>query len=822
MALVGDIKDLPLADIIQINCLGRNIARLLVRYPIGDGIFYFQDGEIYDARLGQLSGVKAIYEALKYEEGTFRIDAAVTTSERTIFKSWAEVLMDGIRQLDEENAGMSPSKSYANFNPEAFLARQTQGIPIAGKQNKDYIGKIVNDKYRVVRKIKEGELGTMYQATHIQMDVSVAIKIMHPYLVNDQAAVERFRRGAHAAAKIHHPNAINVLDFGITRDDIVYLAMEYLEGETFRERLLRQKKITPKEMLKILRPVCSALEAAHRDQIIHRDLKPENIMTYESGGEELVKVLDFGMAKLKSLGTEGVLTSHGLVLGTHSYMSPELCEGVDIDHRSDIYALGIILYEALTGSLPFNDPTPVGMALKHIGSKPNSPRIICPELSENIDQVIMRALEKRPEARQQSALDLAKEFDQAISFRGFTGNLPKPKPSSGLPSNLSSQPFTTQSIPEISSGELREARSRVPFTSPISPPINKVVNEPQLKRGNTSENPTGKPQQAANLTGFETRPIEVKQKANQINNYPQSSPNPPIANSPLINNVVDNGVRIEPTPVKKLSLLESNIVLFFLSALIAGVLLLAILLGLQYFNNVQSKGSSKTFIVPKMVKITEGSFKMGRDNEKDVPLEQTPAHEITVKNFFLSRYEITNKEYQEFVLATNYRPPLGWAGTELARGTEDLPVVNITWEDTQYYCQWLSNVTKQTYRLPTEEEWEYAARGTESRLYPWGADFLANATVFADTSLGVTAPITSTVLSNDKSPFDIIGLVGNVSEWTASNYQPYPQSTSKIDCEGCYSVRGGNFKSPVNELVATFRTGSKKASDQIGFRVAKD
>ncbi|KAF0207012.1 MAG: Roadblock/LC7 domain-containing protein, partial [bacterium] len=95
MALVGDIKDLPLADIIQINCLGRNIARLLVRFPVGDGIFYFQDGEIYDARLGQLSGIKAIYEALKYEEGTFRIDASVTTSERTVFKSWAEVLIDG-------------------------------------------------------------------------------------------------------------------------------------------------------------------------------------------------------------------------------------------------------------------------------------------------------------------------------------------------------------------------------------------------------------------------------------------------------------------------------------------------------------------------------------------------------------------------------------------------------------------------------------------------------------------------------------------------------------------------------------------------------
>ncbi|MBI4850204.1 MAG: SUMF1/EgtB/PvdO family nonheme iron enzyme [Acidobacteria bacterium] len=817
MALVGDVKDLPLPDIIQINCLGRNVARLLVRYPVGDGVFYFQDGEIYDARLGELSGVKAIYEALKYEEGAFRIDASVTTSERTIFKSWAEVLMDGLRYLDEQNAGISPSKSYANFNPDDFLTRQTQGIPVIGKQNKDYIGKIVNDKYRVVRKIKEGELGTMYQATHIQMDVSVAIKIMHPYLVTDQAAVERFRRGAHAAAKIHHPNAISVLDFGITRDDIVYLAMEYLEGETFRERLQRQKKIIPKEMLKILKPVCSALEAAHRDQIVHRDLKPENIMIYESAGEELVKVLDFGMAKLKSLGTEGVLTSHGLMLGTHSYMSPELCEGVDIDNRSDVYALGIIIYEALTGSLPFNDPTPVGMALKHIGSRPSSPRILSPELSENVEKVLMKALEKRPEARQQSALELAKEFEQALSFKGFPSNLPKTKPVSNLANSFASEPFITQSVPEIFSGELRESRSRVPGTDPFSPP-NKFVNDPQVKRPNTSENPVGKVP-SPNPTNLEAKPLENKAKAEQI--YPKTPSVNPIET--IENNLQpDNVVRVEPIAVKKKSsLVESNLFLFFLSALIAGTLFLMVFLIWQYFKGVpQTSNTNKSFLAPQMIKIQGASFRMGRDEDKDVPLVETPSHEITVKDFFLSRFEITNKEYQEFVIDANYRPPLGWGGTELAKGTENLPIVNITWEDANYYCQWLSKVTKENYRLPTEDEWEFAARGTENRLYPWGNS--ATSTVFASTSLGLTSPVNSASLLADRSPFEIVGLAGNVSEWTSSLYQPYPGSTSKIDCSGCYTVRGGNFKSQPNELVSTFRRGSKKASELIGFRVARD
>jgi serine/threonine-protein kinase len=751
MALVGDVKDLPLPDIIQINCLGRNVARLLVRYPIGDGVFYFQDGEIYDARLGELSGIKAIYEALKYEEGAFRIDASVTTSERTIFKSWAEVLMDGLRYLDEQNAGMSPSKSYANFSPDDFLARQTQGIPIAGKQIKDYIGKIINDKYRVIRKIKEGELGIMYQATHIQMDVPVAIKIMHPYLVTDQAAVERFRRGAHAAAKIHHPNAISVIDFGITKDETVYLAMEYLDGETFRERLQRQRKVTPKEMLKILKPVCSALEAAHRDQIVHRDLKPENIMIYESGGEELVKVLDFGMSKLKSLGTEGILTSHGLMLGTHNYMSPELCEGVEIDHRSDIYALGIILYESLTGSLPFNDPTPVGMALKHIGSKPPSARSLCPELSENIEKVVMRALEKRPDSRQQSALELAKEFDQAISFRGFTGNLPKTRPVP-QPSSFSG-PFITQSVPEISSGELRESRSRVPSVGQPLPPANKPVDASQLGRRGTSENPA-KPQYPS-PAAFQTQQMENKNSqptndyykntstpSNSIN-APTNSVNTPV-NNPVQGGVPPNNAVKTDNLSKKSTILESNLFLFFLSAIIAGVLLLVAFFSWQYLKGRQSnisESKSKSFVLPQMVKVTGGSFKMGRDIDKDVALDQTPSFDVSVKDFYLSLYEVTNKEYQEFVIATNYRPPVGWLGTEPAKGTENLPVVNITWEDAGYYCEWLSKVTRQNYRLPIEEEWEFAARGTENRLYPWGNEWSASATVFASTSLGLSAPI---------------------------------------------------------------------------------
>ncbi|MBK7995501.1 MAG: SUMF1/EgtB/PvdO family nonheme iron enzyme [Blastocatellia bacterium] len=535
-------------------------------------------------------------------------------------------------------------------------------------------------------------------------------------------------------------------------------------------------------------------------------------MIYESGGEELVKVLDFGMAKLKSMGTEGVLTSHGLVLGTHSYMSPELCEGTEIDHRSDVYALGIILYEALTGSLPFNDPTPVGMALKHIGSVPSSMRTLYPEISENVDRVVMKALEKKPSARQQSAAELAKEFEQAVTSRGFTGNLPKPKSPSmgGFPAASS-----YQGIPEVSGGELGEARSRVPknIQPPIQSPIlqNSSSNDtaPQSRKTVAEERFLASPnqpnmQRIQNPASFETKPLDTRPKVVEP---------PPIK---VVEEVKPQAVKTK----KKRNLLESNLVLFFLSALIAGVLFLAALLFFKYFNS-QKTTNIQNIIVPEMIKIAGSNFTMGRDG-KDVTAIESPAHEVTVKDFFLSRYEISNKEYQAFVLSTNYRPPLEWNGVDIPKSAENLPVANITWEDAQYYCYWLSQAKGENYRLPTEEEWEFAARGAENSLYPWGDELIANSVVFAETSLGVSSPINSATLAKDKSSLGVIGLAGNVSEWTSSKFTPYSGSTATINCDNCYTVRGGNFKSQANELVTTFRQGAKKASETIGFRIAKN
>ncbi|MEW6730345.1 MAG: SUMF1/EgtB/PvdO family nonheme iron enzyme [Acidobacteriota bacterium] len=821
MALVGDLKDLPLADIIQINCIGHNMARLLVHYPVGDAIFYFQDGEVFDARLGELSGVNAIYEALKYNEGAFRIDAGVSAPNRTIFKPWAELLMDGLRRLDEAKAGIISQTDESEFirTGQSFLERSRPGTaPLAAKKELDVVGTVINEKYRIDSKIKEGELGTMYRATHMQMDVPVAIKVLHSHLVNDQPAVERFRRGAHAAARIHHPNAISVIDFGSSRDNIVYIAMEYLDGQTLRDRISERQYIPAEELAKILRQICAGLEAAHRQGIIHRDIKPENIMLYDSSGEELVKVLDFGIAKLKALSEAGVLTAHGLVMGTHSYMSPELCEGAEIDNRSDVYSLGVVLYEALTGQLPFIAPTPVSVALKHIGERPQSLRIIRPEISESIDHVVLRALEKRPEDRQQSALELAKEFEEALTVKS---KLPGIAASATSPSFVPPKParfeqfqpsdqFATRGIPEISAGELGEPRTRLP--KPFD-----VLYDPALSSGRN---------------GGATNSISPLPE-------PYTEPLHDLNTQPLLANQVDTlqSVIVEEQPSILYRLLRSNKFLFVFSTFTALVIFLGALILWQYFKRqaliypppapptVEIKPVA-TSPIGEMILIPAGKFQMGRSIKEGASPDETPVHEVKVANFYLGRYEVTNKEYREFVIAQSAKPPVGWNGVNYPPGTDNFPVTNISWQDVQAYCDWLSKTKGEHYRLPTEEEWEYAARGSDGRIYPWGANFDAKLTVSGEFGGGKSIPVDSQLLAGDKGPFGNIGLAGNVTEWTSSTYRLYPGSKAKLDknCLNCRIYRGGNYRSSQRGLTNSYRGWNHEnyIEERLGFRIAKD
>jgi serine/threonine-protein kinase len=275
------------------------------------------------------------------------------------------------------------------------------------------IGREIEGKYRLDDKVGSGGMGTVYGAQRILIGDRVAIKILHPQHVAEPLATQRFRREAQAAARLKHPNAVSIYDFGVTSDGLVYLVMELVEGQSLRQIIRRQGPLTPSATADIITQACAALDEAHRNNIVHRDLKPDNIIVNASVNGLRVKVLDFGIAKLRDL-TAGNLTQTGSVMGTPHYMSPEQCLGEELDHRSDVYSLGIVLYEMLAGVVPFNSPISTAVVVQHVNQAPPSLRAINLSISEGLERVVLHALEKKREARPQTAGTLARELSGAI------------------------------------------------------------------------------------------------------------------------------------------------------------------------------------------------------------------------------------------------------------------------------------------------------------------------------------------------------------------------------------------------------------------------
>lgn len=297
------------------------------------------------------------------------------------------------------------------------------------------IGLVIDNKYKIESKIARGGTGMVYKAVHIQLNTPVAIKIIHPHLANDPKAVERFRREALMTMKIRHTNAIAIMDFGATKFTVsksnvgeiklnsveassVYVVMELLRGMTLEEKLSTQGAFSLEETNLIIQQICNALKVAHDHQIVHRDLKPDNIFFHKDEDQEIVKIVDFGIArylgKVDDEEEASRLTQAGFVVGTPFYMSPEQCGGFDVDVRSDIYSLGIIIYRMLTGVLPFDGKKAGVIVMKHISEKPRPIYEFKPELPALVNGVVMHILAKKPADRPQTVKELADELEAAV------------------------------------------------------------------------------------------------------------------------------------------------------------------------------------------------------------------------------------------------------------------------------------------------------------------------------------------------------------------------------------------------------------------------
>ena len=306
-------------------------------------------------------------------------------------------------------------------------------LPRPVPQSPSFLGHVLDGKYRIEAKLGSGGMGDVYKATRLLMGDTVAIKILHPHLARNPQAAERFRREAVLATKLRHRNVVSIYDVGISAaHNVPYILMELAEGHTLRKRI-SQYRVLPLELaVTVTTQVCSALDEAHALGIVHRDIKPENIVANQTTTGWHIKVLDFGIAKLYNQ-ADPELTQDGSVMGTLQYMSPEQCMGTDLDARSDIYSMGIMLYEMLCGSVPFKSAIASAIAVHQVHTIPQRPRSLNEDIHPEVEAVILRSIDKQRELRPQKASLLAQELIKAatIAFKsGFTAVpvAPVPKP----------------------------------------------------------------------------------------------------------------------------------------------------------------------------------------------------------------------------------------------------------------------------------------------------------------------------------------------------------------------------------------------------------
>ena len=320
-------------------------------------------------------------------------------------------------------------------------------------------GTIIAGNYQILEKLSDGAAGAVYRAEQINLGKPVAIKLLHPHLQRDPGFQARFQREALAASRLNHPNCISIIDFGQTEQGAPFLVMEYVRGKSLRNLIKEEFPILLSRIVRILSQVCSALDEAHSHQVIHRDLKPDNILIEERRSQkDFVTIVDFGIAKIQSPDPspqgDQLLTQIGEVRGTPQYMSPEQARGDTLDGRSDLYSVGVIFFEMVTGVVPFEGESPIVILTKHLNHKPPAPSQLRPDLKipPKVDQSILYCLNKHKKDRPTSAAALQELLLRLIEEPGL--DQPSTSPSIAF-SILSLEDYSmVKTDPDLDLGEV--------------------------------------------------------------------------------------------------------------------------------------------------------------------------------------------------------------------------------------------------------------------------------------------------------------------------------------------------------------------------------
>lgn len=710
---------------------------------------------------------------------------------------------------------------------------------------------VLEGKYHLERRLGQGGMGVVYCAKHAYLKTQHAIKIILPDLVgNDPQLVTRFRQEALAAAAIRHHNVVQVTDYGVAQGTMPFLVMEYVEGESLHDLLAREGKLTPDRALELMAAICNGIGVAHKQGIVHRDLKPLNIMIMKdkSTMSEAVKILDFGLAKIKSgelLGSFIQAQTTGL-MGSPYYMAPEQWADEDPDARSDIYSLAVMLFQMLTGDVPFKGSSIPAIMKKHLTDPPPSFAEVGVNLSPELEKAVRHALEKSPDKRTATVDEFVRELRDALGFTSMNIGLIT---SANMPVSslqiLTNPPQSNVFVDDVAVGA-SQTNGWLLLEGMQSGTHHLRVSHEGFQDWEGEVFCDGKPQQVVTRLEKDTE-VAPAGKVGQ-DTPPQSfaatqgAPAEGLQETIPRNWQTDNhGREIISAPKNSFF---SPLILVITG--IAGLLLLLFLgvtgaylsglIGTKTGNtNVGNTATPTPAISPtteasvkgEMAKITGGSFTMGRNEGAEI-LEK-PEFKVDVDDFWMDKTEVTNAEYFDFVSATGYKPvPLNWEKGKPLASEMQMPVRYVNIEDIKAFANWRSKRDGFNYRLPTEEEWEYAARnGSEGNLYPWGDNWEEGRAVV--NSNFNFAKVGS--LPGGANKWGVQDLIGNVWEWTSSPASAYPGSepdTSKEieeKYQKSYLVVRGGFD-PKKESITVTSTSrvfapSKTRDKVIGFRLVR-
>jgi formylglycine-generating enzyme required for sulfatase activity/serine/threonine protein kinase len=731
---------------------------------------------------------------------------------------------------------------------------------------------ILEGKYRLEKRLGQGGMGVVYSAKHSYLKTQLAIKVILPDLVgNDPQLVTRFRQEALAAAAIRHHNVVQVTDYGVVDDKMPFLVMEYVEGESLHDLLAREKKLPPEKAIDLMQAICAGVMI----------LKDKTTMA------EAVKILDFGLAKIKSgelLGSFIQAQTTGL-MGSPYYMAPEQWADEEPDAQADVYSLGVMLFQMMAGDVPFKGSSIPAIMQKHLNNPPPSFKEVGVDIPISVEAAVRHSLEKDRTKRTQTVQDFVEELrnalglgTQALATGSLTGTLPTsslhilttPPQAHVFVDNVSvgeSQPDGYLLLEGIQSGNHRIKISKPGFhdwenqivcdgkpqqvvaqlqhsSGAIDPAKTLLVGQDSLQNQGYSQTQgmqSGFQQTVQGSQSVYNQPGQGSQMGMQGSQMGMQGSQMGMQGSQMGMqgsqvNWQQSGQQIPFDQNQKKTLFTPLILA------ITGIFALLLLTGIGVGGGYMLGwfGGTKPTITPTVtatpttpkpvgiviknesVEIQGGTFKMGRDEGN--PKEQ-PAHEVVIKDFYIDKTEVTNAEYYEFIKETGYKAPSYWTGGKPVSNEEMLPVVRVSLEDIKAFAVWRGKRDNTTYRLPTEEEWEYVARnGQANNLYPWGDTWEDERAAVKQTTLREVG-----AFPEGKNKWGVLDLIGNVWEWTSSEPKAYPNSNLvlKKGKNPELIIRGGGFRSESkgeNGILATSREWVETTREDgfLGFRLVKD